>query len=72
MAAKFNNFNLDDFTMSADEYCVASTQDQAELCFLRQGILGDVFLAKVHTVGADINADIQLPKGKKLGAEKLF
>ena len=42
MAAKFNNFNLDDFTMSADEYCVASTQDQAELCFLRQGILGDV------------------------------
>lgn len=72
MAAKFNNFNLDDFTMSADEYCVASTQYQAELCFLRQGIFGDVFLAKVNTVGAAINADIQLKKGKKLGAEKLF
>ena len=72
MAAKFNNFNLYDFTMSADEYCVASTQHQAELCFLRQGIFGDVFLAKVTTVGAAINADIQLKNGKKLGAEKLF
>lgn len=63
-------FNLDDFTLPAEPYCEVSSQEQAEKSFQRKGVFGRVFLAKVTSVGAALNADVSLPNGRKLGAVK--
>lgn len=63
-------FNLDDFTLPAEPYCEVSSQEQAEKSFQRKGMFGRVFLAKVTSLGAALNADVTLPNGQKLGATK--
>lgn len=60
-------FSLDDFTMSAHEYCKISSQRDAEEYFAMQGFDGKVALEAVTTVGAALNNDVVLPNGKKLG-----
>lgn len=66
------NFGLNDYTIPADDYCVISTQKQAELRFLQQGFTGSVFLEKVTSVGAALNADVQLESGQPLSKIKFF
>lgn len=60
-------FSLDDFTMSAHEYCKISSQRDAEEYFAMQGFDGKVALEAVTTIGAALNNDVVLPNGKKLG-----
>lgn len=64
---KRSEISLEDFTMSAHEYCKISSQRDAEECFAMQGFDGKVALEAVTTVGADLNNDVVLPNGKKLG-----
>lgn len=63
---------LNDYTISAREYCYISTQSEAERQFLAQGIYGKVTLERVNSPGAELNKDIHLKNGKSLGEVKFF
>jgi len=63
---------LEEYTISAREYCYISTQTEAERKFLEQGFYGKVFLECVKSPGAVLNQDICLKNGKQLGTVKFF
>ena len=54
---KVFNFGLDDFSISADDYCVISTQKDAE---------------EVTPLGAELNSDVKLKNGKSLADKKFL
>ena len=69
---KVSNFGLDDFSISADDYCVISTQKDAEEFFAQCEFTGKVALEEVTPLGAELNSDVKLKNGKSLADKKFL